>query len=172
VAALPWFVGAWRRRSIAVPGTAATEPCEAWWLQTSSSFIDVRVTRVGHEDNGLPYSSNRAFGGQFDITDDQARWHREIDTGAAVPHTDIGSPGGLYIDADDPHLMIEDAPDRFVEEWVRHQADPPIEVVHTDRMIAIRIGPISGVVFTTSTAAPGAQGLLWLPEALTPLRVG
>ena len=65
----PWFVGAWRRRSIVVPGGQPTEPCEAWWIQSADAFVDVRVAAPGMEHNGLPYSSTRAFAGRFEIAE-------------------------------------------------------------------------------------------------------
>ena len=76
----PWFVGAWRRRSIVVPGGQPMEPCEAWWIQADDAFVDVRVVLPGRELNGLPYSSTRAFAGRFEIVDDEVRWHVEIDS--------------------------------------------------------------------------------------------
>ncbi len=115
-----WFVGAWRRRSITVPGGEPTEPCEAWWIQTDEAFVDVRVARAGQEHNGLPYSSTRAFAGRFEIAGGEALWHVELDSDGAVPRVDRAAAEGLYIAADDPLLMIENAPGRFREEWVQH----------------------------------------------------
>lgn len=159
-AELPWFVGAWRRRSITVPGGAPVEPCEAWWLQTADVFVDVRVTRDGHHDNGLPYSSTRAFAGRFEIADGEIRWHLALDTHGPTPHTDRAPAGGLYLDPDEAGVMIEDAPGRFREVWVRHEPVGLIELVHTDSMIAVRIGELSAVVQSDGRRA---DGRLWLP---------
>ncbi|MGZ4793135.1 MAG: hypothetical protein ACXWBO_14830, partial [Ilumatobacteraceae bacterium] len=82
-----WFVGAWHRRSIVVPGGDPLEPCEAWWLQSNEAFVDVRVTLSGFEHNGLPYSSTRAFAGTFEIAGGELRWNVELDSGGPVPRT-------------------------------------------------------------------------------------
>jgi hypothetical protein len=158
----PWYIGAWRCRSICVPGGEPTEPCEAWWLQTERSFIDIRVTRDGHADNGLPYSSTRAFAGRFEIADGETRWHLELDTHGRTPSTDTALASGLYIDTGDGDgdVMIEDAPGRFREEWVRHTPIGDIEIVHANSMIAIRINEISAVVWKS---AAHTSGHLWLP---------
>ena len=93
----PWFVGAWRRRSIVVPGGEPTEPCEAWWIQAGEAFVDIRVAAPGMEDNGLPYSSTRAFAGRFEIADGEVRWHVEIDSDGPVPRTDRAAAAGLFM---------------------------------------------------------------------------
>jgi hypothetical protein len=142
----PWYVGAWRRRSIVVPGGEATEPCEAWWIQAADAFVDVRVTLPGIEHNGLPYSSTRAFAGWFEIADGEARWHVEIDSDGVVPRTDRAAATGLYISLDDPALMIEDAPGRFREEWVQQAGIDDVEVVRHNNLIAVRIGDVVGIV--------------------------
>lgn len=146
--ARPWFVGAWRRRSIAVPGCEPTEPCEAWWLQAGEAFVDVRVAAPGKKDNGLPYSSTRAFAGRFEIADGEVRWHVELDTDGPVPRTDRAATAGLFIAADDPLLMIEDAPGRFREEWVQHASEGDVEFERTANMVTVRVGQVSGVVMS------------------------
>ncbi len=160
-AARPWFVGAWRRRSITIPGGSPVEPCDAWWLQTNDVFVDVRVTRDGHDENGMPYSSTRAFAGRFEIADGEIRWHLALDSHGPTPHTDRAPAGGLFLDPDEPGVMIEDAPGRFREVWVRHKPVGPIEVVHTDSMIAVRIGDIGAVV---QTDGQRVDARLWLPD--------
>jgi hypothetical protein len=152
----PWFVGAWRRRSITVPGREATEPCEAWWIQAGEVFVDVRVAAPGMEDNGLPYSSTRAFAGRFEIAGGEVRWHVELDSDGVVPRTDRApaSPG-LYIAPDDPLLMIEDAPGRFLEEWVQQATEGEVEFVHSDHLVAVRIGRITGVVMSLDNTVSG-----------------
>ena len=155
-----WFVGGWRRRSICVPGGEPVEPCEAWWLQTEDSFIDIRITRDGHHDNGLPYSSTRAFAGRFEIVDGETRWHLELDTDGRAPSTDSALASGLYIDNVDTDVMIEDAPGRFREEWVRESPIHEIEAVHANSMIAVRINEISAVVWQSLGVT---SGQLWLP---------
>lgn len=142
-----WFVGAWRRRSIVVPGGEPTEPCEAWWIQAGEAFVDVRVAAPGMEDNGLPYSSTRAFAGRFEIADGEARWHVDLDSEGPVPRTDRAAAAGLYIDAADPLVMIEDAPGRFREEWVQHAPHADVEFVRTDDVVTVRVGHVAGIVF-------------------------
>jgi hypothetical protein len=151
----PWFVGAWRRRSIAVPGGEPVEPCEAWWIQTGDSFVDVRLAAPGMEENGLPYSSTRAFAGRFEIADGEARWHVELDSEGPAPRVDRAAATGLYIAAEDPLLMIEDAPGRFREEWVQHASEGDVEVVHAANLVAVRVGDVSGVVLTMGGAVSG-----------------
>ena len=151
----PWFVGAWRRRSIMVPGGAPTEPCEAWWIQAGDAFVDVRVAAPGMEDNGLPYSSTRAFAGHFEIADGEVRWHVDLDSEGPVPRIDRAAAGGLFIASDDPLLMIEDAPGRFREEWVQHAPTGEVEVVRSPALVAIRIGDIAGVVMSTASKVVG-----------------
>jgi hypothetical protein len=151
----PWFVGAWRRRSIAVPGGDPTEPCEAWWIQAGQTFVDVRVALPGMEDNGLPYSSTRAFAGRFEIADGEVRWHIELDSGGPVPHTDRAAAAGLFISPDDPLLMIEDAPGRFREEWVQHAPGGDVEFVHAAHIVTVRVGDITGVVMSTDEGVVG-----------------
>jgi len=109
----PWYVGAWRRRSIVVPGGEPTEPCEAWWIQSSDVYVDIRVALPGHDDNGLPYSSTRAFAGVFEIADGNSCWHVELDSGDVAPRTDRAAAAGLYLDPANPDVLIEDAPGRF-----------------------------------------------------------
>jgi hypothetical protein len=154
----PWFVGAWRRRSITVPGGEPTEPCEAWWIQTADAFVDVRVVLTGREDNGLPYSSTRAFAGRFEIEGGEVRWHVDIDSDGPVPRTDRAAADGLYLAAGDPLLMIEDAPGRFREEWVQQAATDAVECVRAGNMVAVRVGDVSGVV---SASAGAVLGRVW-----------
>ena len=144
--ARPWFAGAWRRRSIVVPGGEPTEPCEAWWIQATEAFVDVRVAAPGRENNGLPYSSTRAFAGRFEIADGEVRWHVELDSDGPVPRTDRAASTGLFIADDDPLLMIEDAPGRFREEWVQHALEGEVEFVHTANRVMVRVGDVSGEV--------------------------
>ena len=151
----PWFVGAWRRRSIVVPGGRPTEPCEAWWIQAGDAFVDVRVAAPGMENNGLPYSSTRAFAGRFEIADGEVRWHVELDSDGLTPRTDRAAAVGLYISTDDPLLMIEDAPGRFREEWVQHAPEGDVEFVRTASLIAVRVGDVSGVVMSTDGSVAG-----------------
>ncbi len=143
-----WFVGAWRRRSITVPGGQPTEPCEAWWIQAGEVFVDVRVAALGLEDNGLPYSSTRAFAGRFEIADGEVRWHVDLDSDGPVPRTDRAAAAGLYIAPDDPLLMIEDAPGRFREEWVQHAPTGDVEFVRSANLVVVRVGGVSGVVMS------------------------
>ena len=142
-----WFVGAWRRRSILVPGGEPTEPCEAWWIQAGEVFVDVRLAAPGMEDNGLPYSSTRAFAGRFEIADGEVCWHVELDSDGPVPRTDRAAAEGLYIVDDDPLVMIEDAPGRFREEWVQHAPHADVEFVRTDDVVTVRVGHVTGTVF-------------------------
>lgn len=157
----PWFVGAWRRRSIQVPGGEATEPCEAWWIQAGEAFVDVRVAAPGMEDTGLPYSSTRAFAGRFEIAGGEVRWHVELDTDGSVPRTDRAAAAGLFIAAHDRLLMIEDAPGRFREEWVQHAPEGDVEFVRTATMVTVRVGEVSGVVMSTGDKVVGR---IWHPE--------
>jgi hypothetical protein len=150
-----WFVGAWRRRSICVPGGEPTEPCEAWWIQAGAAFVDVRVALPGRQDNGLPYSSTRAFAGRFVIADGEARWHVELDSDGIAPRIDRAAAAGLYIAADDPHLMIEDAPGRFREEWEQHAPDGDVEFVRSTGIVVVRVGDITGVVMSTDEGVIG-----------------
>jgi hypothetical protein len=143
-----WFVGAWRRRSILVPGGEPTEPCEAWWIQAGEAFVDVRLAAPGMEDNGLPYSSTRAFAGRFEIAEGEARWHVDLDSDGPVPRTDRAAAAGLYVDGNDPLVMIEDAPGRFREEWVQHAPHSDVEFVHTDHVVTVRVGHVTGIVFS------------------------
>jgi hypothetical protein len=98
------------------------------------------------EHNGLPYSSTRAFAGLFEIADGEARWHVELDSDGLVPRTDRAAAAGLFIAADDPLLMIEDAPGRFREEWVQHAPLAEIESVRTATIVTVRVGAIVGSV--------------------------
>ncbi len=151
----PWFVGAWRRRSIAVPGGQPVEPCEAWWIQAGDAFVDVRVASQGMEDNGLPYSSTRAFAGWFEIADGEVRWHVELDSDGPTPRTDRASAAGLFMSADDPLLMIEDAPGRFREEWVQQASERDVELVRSGNLVAVRVGGVSGVVMSVGQRVCG-----------------
>jgi hypothetical protein len=159
--ARPWFAGAWRRRSIVVPGGEPTEPCEAWWIQAGEAFVDVRVASPGEEDNGLPYSSTRAFAGRFEIVDGEVRWHVELDSYGPSPRTDRSAARGLFIDADDPLLMIEDAPGRFREEWVQHAPEGDVEFVHTANKVTVRVGDFRGEVLSINGRVVGR---IWHPE--------
>jgi len=154
-AAHPWYVGAWRRRSIVVPGGEPTEPCEAWWIQSDDAFVDVRVTLPGRSDSGLPYSSTRAFAGWFEIAEGESRWHVELDSDGVAPRTDRAAAAGLYISPADPQLMIEDAPGRFREEWVQQARADDVEVVRHNNMIAVRVGNVVGVVHSVGDAVSG-----------------
>ncbi len=157
----PWFVGAWRRRSITVPGGLPTEPCEAWWVQSGEAFVDVRVALPGMEHNGLPYSSTRVFAGRFEIADGEVRWHIVLDSDGLVPRTDRAAADGLYIAPQDPLLMIEDAPGRFREDWVQHAAGGDVEFVSAAHIVSVRVGSISAVVMSTGTSVVGR---IWHPE--------
>lgn len=159
--ARPWFVGAWRRRSIVVPGGEPTEPCEAWWIQSGAAFVDVRVASPGRENNALPYSSTRAFAGSFEIAEGEARWHVELDSDGPVPRTDHAAEAGLFIAADDPSLMIEDAPGRFREEWLQFAPDGEVEWVRTANLVTVRIGDVSGAVMSIDGRIVGR---VWHPH--------
>jgi len=154
----PWYVGAWRRRSIVVPDGEPTEPCEAWWIQSVDAFVDIRVTLPGRDDNGLPYSSTRAFAGWFEIADGESRWHVEMDSDGVVPRLDRAAARGLYIPPDEPLAMIEDAPGRFREEWVQRGDPADVEVVRHSNLIAVRVGDVVGIVHTFGDAV---FGRLW-----------
>lgn len=151
----PWFAGAWRRRSIVVPGGVPSEPCEAWWLQSDDFFVDVRVATPGNEDNHLPYSSTRAFAGRFEIAEGQVRWHLQLDSMGFAPRTDAADAAGLYRCADDPHLLIEDAPGRFREEWVDHVGDGSVDAVSGAELIGVRIGSWCGAVWSRHDITAG-----------------
>jgi hypothetical protein len=156
----PWFVGAWRRRSITVPGGEPVEPCEAWWIQAGEAFVDIRVTLPGSEHNGLPYSSTRAFAGRFEIVDGEVRWHVDLDSEGVAPRTDRAGAGGLFMSPDEAMVMIEDAPGRFREEWVQcasshNETGPDVEFVRSDNLVAVRIGDISGVVLSVGGQVAG-----------------
>jgi len=159
----PWYVGAWLRRSIVVPGGEPTEPCEAWWIQSKDVFVDIRVTLPGHDDNGLPYSSTRAFAGVFEIADGHSCWHVELDSGDVVPRTDRAAAAGLYIDPADPEVLIEDAPGRFREVWVQQAVGDAVQVVHHEHLIAVRIGDVVGVVESIDGQSSGGtvRGRAW-----------
>jgi hypothetical protein len=86
------------------------EPCEAWWIQSNDVFVDIRVTLPGHDDNGLPYSSTRAFAGVFEIADGHSCWHVELDSGDAAPRTIGPRPRSVHTAAT-ILVLIEDAPD-------------------------------------------------------------
>lgn len=163
----PWFVGAWRRRSIVIPGGQPTEPCEAWWIQAGEAFVDVRVAAPGMEDNGLPYSSTRAFAGRFEISDGEVRWRVDIDSDGLVPRTDRGPAAGLFIASDEPLLMIEDAPGRFKEEWVQHAPGGEVEFVRSADLVAVRVGEISGVVYRVGE---NVTGRVWHGSGVTSVR--
>ncbi len=153
--ARPWFVGAWRRRSILVPGGSPTEPCEAWWLQADEAFVDVRVVSAGHEHNDLPYSSTRAFAGRFEMAGGEPRWHVDLDSDGTVPRVDRGFVGGLFLAPDDPLLMIEDAPGRFREEWTQCAPAGAVECVCTGSIVTVRVGRVTGVVWTVEGSVHG-----------------
>jgi hypothetical protein len=155
----PWFVGAWRRRSILVPGGEPTEPCEAWWIQAGEAFVDVRRAAPGMEGNGLPYSSTRAFAGHFEIAGGEVRWHVALDSDGVVPRTDRAAAAGLYIDDHDPLVMIEDAPGRFREEWVQHAPHAEVEFVQTATIVTVRVGDVTGVVLSVGG---GVRGHVWI----------
>lgn len=160
----PWFVGAWRRRSIVVPGGQPVEPCEAWWIQAGEAFVDVRVALPGMERNGLPYSSTRAFAGRFEIADGEVRWHVDIDSEGDSPRVDRAAASGLFISPNDPLLMIEDAPGRFCEEWEQRAPSGEIEYVRTDNIVTVRVGEIRGVVMSVDGAVAGR---IWHEEGST-----
>ena len=106
-----WFVGAWRRRSIVVPGGEPTEPCEAWWIQAGEAFVDVRVAAPGMEDNGLPYPRRARS-----LAASKSHMARRV---ACRPRFAGSSREQLqrrwlYIDEDDP-CDDEDAPGAFGE---------------------------------------------------------
>ncbi|MEP7047856.1 MAG: hypothetical protein ABI949_14300 [Ilumatobacteraceae bacterium] len=150
-----WFVGAWRRRSICVPGSEPTEPCEAWWLQAGEAFVDVRVATVGMAENDLPYSSTRAFAGRFEIVDDGVRWHVEIDSDGPVPRSDGSASTSLSISPGDPLLMIEDAPGRFREEWVQHSPAGEVQFTRAANLVSVRVGDVYGLVTLTDGSVLG-----------------
>jgi hypothetical protein len=151
----PWFAGAWRRRSIVVPGGQPSEPCEAWWLQSGDAFVDVRVAAPGMEENGLPYSSTRAFAGWFEIAEGESRWHVDIDSDGPVPRIDRAASAGLFIAPEDPLLMIEDAPGRFREEWMQLAPNGAVESVRSNDIVTVRVGGVTGVVMVVDGTVTG-----------------
>lgn len=181
VPARPWFVGAWLRRSIEVPGAAPTEPSQAWWLQTEHAFVDVRVPLPGNEHTTLPFSSARAFAGRFEVVGpDEVRWHMDLDSDGEAPRTDGANNVRLFLDPDDPELLIEDAAGRFREEWAQRATYAPdgadTQQIHTPDVIAVRLGDIAGAVWVVDGVTVGR---LWGPtwslsigDPLLPLPAG
>lgn len=156
----PWFAGAWRRQSIAVPGSAPAEPCEAWWIQTENWFVDVRRALPGHEDNDLPYSQTRAFAGRFEVADGEVRWHLLLDTAGLAPRTDRAAESGLFISPADPLLMVEDAPGRFTELWIQCAPDATTTSHVDDSAISVDVGGYRAMVSLTDA---GVAGRVWAP---------
>lgn len=116
-------------------------------MQTEDLFVDVRVNLAGQDNTGLPFSSTRAFAGRFEVIEGGFRWHVELDSDGIVPRSDGAAGVDLSLDDHDPLVMIEDAPGRFREQWIRPVARPAARGVATAQLITVEVGGIHGAVW-------------------------
>jgi hypothetical protein len=77
------FVGAWRRRSIALDGGAPAETATVIWLQTHSAFADVRVDAASG-------AAVACFAGHTSWQPPQLHWRHDLDL-AGQGRADIGT---------------------------------------------------------------------------------
>lgn len=140
--ALPWFAGVWQRDGISVPGAPYVEPCDAWWVQSDRWFVDIRLSRPGHEDNTLPYSQTRLMAGWFRQADGWSEWNVLIDSARETPATDRAAADGLTRSEHEPDLMVEDAPGRFTERWLDRchgELSPALTIAEPDH-VEVQLG--------------------------------
>ena len=77
------FVGAWRRRSIAVDGGAHSEPARVLWLQARDAFADLRIPLD-------PTGAYDAFAGVTTYAAPALTWHHTLDWNGGFAGYDCG----------------------------------------------------------------------------------
>lgn len=107
-----WLVGVWRRRLIAFPDGCEDRTTTVFWLQTRSTFADIRLpqeslalsklSRPALPTEALPVLARQdGFAGHTTLDGDLCTWHRWISYRPPGPTPDAGRlrlEGGLLIE--------------------------------------------------------------------------
>jgi len=120
-----WLVGVWRRRLIAFPDGREDRTTTVFWLQTRSTFADIRLPQESLVLQKLPRSALPAeallvlarqdgFAGHTTLDGDLCTWHRWISYRPPGPTADAGR---LRLEAG---LLIEEGVHAvYREDWER-----------------------------------------------------
>lgn len=120
-----WLVGVWRRRLIAFPDGREDRTTTVLWLQTRSTFADIRLpqeslalqrlTRPALPAEALPILARQdGFAGHTTLEGDLCTWHRRISYRPPGPTPDAGR---LRMEAG---LLIEEGVHAvYREDWER-----------------------------------------------------
>jgi hypothetical protein len=79
----PKFVGAWKRKSIAIDGGAHSEPAHVLWLQARDAFADLRIPID-------PRGQHDAFAGITTYEEPALTWHHTLDWNGGFAGYDCG----------------------------------------------------------------------------------
>lgn len=139
------FVGVWLRGSISINGGPAGEHEDVVWLQTPSTFADLRVP---HRPDGSPVE---AFSGTTHWNGTSLHWDHELDWHGAFADTDEGH---ITWDGDEMlergSMTVRDAVGyrstvTYEERWTKARSDGPVvalDGVSTGAIaLHVRIGP-------------------------------
>ncbi len=125
------LVGAWRRVGLTLDGARLVDYCDVLWLQTATSFADIRLRLVPDDavpTDGIPdwFYARAAFAGISRWSPPRMTWEHELDFDGSVP------PGSNVLRAGDGVLVEEGATTvagreiPFSEEWLRLTDDDVI----------------------------------------------
>ncbi len=117
------FVGVWLRQSISLDGSPPGEHEQVVWLQTSSTFADLRIPK---QDDG---SAVEAFSGSTHWDGEMLSWLHELDWHGTFAGNDQG-----LIDWDDA-VMVERG-----TMAARNEAGDPICIDYVERWAAVPSG--------------------------------
>jgi hypothetical protein len=107
-----WLVGVWRRRLIAFPDGREDRTTTVLWLQTRSTFADIRLPQ---ESVAMPVPARQdGFAGHTTLDGDLCTWHRWISYHPPGPTPDAGR---LRMEAG---LLVEEGVHAaYREDWER-----------------------------------------------------
>jgi hypothetical protein len=130
----PQFVGAWRRRSIAIDGGAHEEPADVLWLQAGNAFADLRVPI---EADATP----DAFAGITTFEAPALTWHHTLDWNGGFADYDCGVVEWSCEDLIERGEFERDGSNHEYEEiWQRIDPGPVGVVLTATHSMMVRVG--------------------------------
>ena len=130
----PQFVGAWKRRSIAIDGGVHREPARVLWLQAGDAFADLRVPL---ELNG----ETDAFAGITTFEPPALTWHHTLDWNGRLAGYDCG-----VVECDGEEMVERGEFERdgcchsYEEIWQRIDPGPIGIVLTSTHAMVVRVG--------------------------------
>jgi hypothetical protein len=130
----PQFVGAWKRRSIAIDSGAHSEPARVLWLQAGDAFADLRMP-------GEAVGTIDAFAGITTYDEPALTWHHTLDWNGGFAGYDCG-----VVECCDERLVERGEFERdgehhtYEEIWDRVDRGPVGVVLTAAHAVVVRVG--------------------------------